>query len=402
VPEQDRAVVARQGLPGSDRVAKEFSVAGLSLASPTLGRVVVELSRQEARQIAVRAQLLDAPPPTDLPEVVHHLTLLQADVTAAVAPSAELVVWSRLGDRCRFGDVDTAFVDGTLVELRGMLRPADDVALYRAEMDAWPGAGELRDWQEYQRDWVEANVDCRRDILEKLYDEGPLPSRDLPDTTVLPWESSGWNNDRNLRMMLALLERRGEIAVAAREGRERLWDLGERVFPDVEAVPLDEALRIRAERRLRALGLARARATETPDEPNDVGEVGVGAVIDGVRGRWRVDPTCLEGSFEGRCALLSPLDRLVFDRKRMTDLFDFDYQLEMYKPVAKRRWGYWALPVLYGDQLVGKVDATADRDRGVLRVDAVHEDGDWTRTQRGAVDQEIRDLAAWLDLRLER
>ena len=88
--------------------------------------------------------------------------------------------------------------------------------------------------------------------------------------------------------------------------------------------------------------------------------------VEGLRGTWRVDPAYLEDldAFEGRTALLSPLDRLVFDRKRMEELFEFDYQLEMYKPAAKRRWGYWALPVLHGDALVGKVDATADRDAG--------------------------------------
>ena len=102
-------------------------------------------------------------------------------------------------------------------------------------------------------------------------------------------------------------------------------------------------------------------------EPNDVGTVGEVAVVEGLRGQWRVDPAQLDRlgqPFRGRTALLSPLDRLVFDRKRMTELFEFDYQLEMYKPVAKRRWGYWALPILHGDRLVGKVDATADLRRG--------------------------------------
>ena len=70
----------------------------------------------------------------------------------------------------------------------------------------------------------------------------------------------------------------------------------------------------------------------------------------------------------------------------------------MYKPQAKRRWGYWAMPILYDDQLVGKLDATADPEAGVLRVDAVHEDGRWTRAMRSAVDAEIDGLAGWLAL----
>jgi uncharacterized protein YcaQ len=108
----------------------------------------------------------------------------------------------------------------------------------------------------------------------------------------------------------------------------------------------------------------------------------------------------LDDDFEGRTALLSPLDRLVFDRRRMAELFEFDYQLEMYKPVAARRWGYWALPVLHHDRLVGKVDATADRGAGVLRVDAVHEDVPFTAAMTSGVRSELADLARWLGLTL--
>ncbi|MGH3504244.1 MAG: DNA glycosylase AlkZ-like family protein [Nocardioidaceae bacterium] len=363
--------------------------------------VAHQLSKTDARQIAIRAQLLTAPRPTDLVDVVRHLTLVQADPTAVVAPSADLVMWGRLASSYRIGDLESAVTAGTLVELQGRLRPAEDIALYRAEMATWPGPGELLEWEEDQRDWVLANDDCRRDILEKLYDEGPLPSRELPDTTLIPWESSGWNNDRNVRMLLNLMARRGEVAKAGHEGRDPLWDLAERVYPDDPVVPLEEALQIRNERRLHSLGVARARAAKTPDEPDDIGPVGEPAVVEGVRGTWRLDPSYLDGSFTGRTVLLSPLDRLVYDRKRMTELFGFDYQLEMYKPAAKRRWGYWALPILYGDRLVGKVDATADRNAGVLRVDAIHEDVTFSKTMAAEVGREITNLADWLGLEPE-
>ena len=361
-----------------------------------------ELSREQARRIAVQAQLLAEPRPTDLLDVVRHLTMLQDDPTAAVAPSAQLVLWSRLGSTFEPEDLEAAVTSGALVELRQRLLPAADLALHRADMEAWPGPGELTDWQEARRNWVEANDDCRRDILELLYDEGPLPSSALPDTTAIPWESSGWNNDRNLRMLLDLLVQRGEIAAAGREGRERLWDLAERVYPDDPVVPLEEARRIRAERRLRSLGISRPLAGDIPGQPIDLTGVGEPARIDGVRGRWWIDPTYLDQEFVGRVILLSPLDQLVFLRTRMEQLFEFDYQLEMYKPAAKRKWGYWAMPILDGDQLVGKLDATADRDAGTLRVDAVHEDGDWSQRRRNAVDAEIDDLATWLGLKVSR
>ncbi|MEP7179432.1 MAG: crosslink repair DNA glycosylase YcaQ family protein [Pseudonocardiales bacterium] len=361
---------------------------------------VHELSRTEARRVAVRAQLLDSPRPTDLLDVVRRLTLLQSDSTASIAPNADLVAWSRLGASYSPAELWDAQQGRALVELRGMIRPGEDVALYRAEMAVWPGPGEVPNWRKAQSDWVKANGACRRDVLDRLGRAGPLTSRDLPDTCAVPWKSSGWNNDRNVAMMLEMLELRGEVATAGRRGRDRLWDLAQRVYPDDAVVPVVDALRLRAELRLRSLGIARAKGPECPVEPVDVGQVGEPAVVEGVKGAWRVDPSLLGQPFSGRAALLSPLDRLVYDRKRMVELFEFDYQLEMFKPAAKRRWGYFALPILYGDRLVGKVDATADHKSGVLRVDTVHQDVPFTKTMTSAIDREINDLASWLELEL--
>jgi uncharacterized protein YcaQ len=354
------------------------------------------LSRPEARRIAVRAQLLDRQRPVDLHDVLHHLTLLQDDATKAVAPSAHLVLWSRLGSSYSPLPLEAALADRTVVELRGMLRPADDLALYRAEMAEWPGTGELRNYKKSQRDWVATNDFCRRDILRRLRESGPMTAAELPDTCVKPWASSGWNNNRNVTMMIGFMVQRGEVASTGVEGRHRLWDLAERVYPDDPVMPADMAKRIRDQRRLRSLGLARARSAECPVEPADVGDAGEPAVVEGVAGEWRVDPEQLGRPFSGRAALLSPFDRLLFDRNRMVELFEFEYALEMYKPAPKRRWGYYALPILYGDRLVGKLDATTDRRRGELRVDALHEDVPFTKAMAAAVDSEIADLAQWV------
>jgi uncharacterized protein len=361
---------------------------------------VHELSRADARRIAVRAQLLGRDRPAELIGMIRRLTLLQADQTAAVAPNADLVAWSRLGPSYSPRELAVALGDRTLVELRGMIRPAQDMALYTAEMAEWPGSGPLPDWRESTLKWIEANDKCRLDILDRLGSDGPLPIRELPDTCAVPWRSTGWNNNRNVSILLDFMVRRGEVAMAGWQGRDRLWDLAERVYPDDPMIPADQARRIRAERRLRALGIARERGPDCPVEPSDVGQVGEQAVVEGVRGEWRVDPAQLGQPLSGRAALLSPLDRLVYDRKRMTELFDFDYQLEMYKPAAKRRWGYFALPILYGDQLVGKLDAAADRRGEVLRVNAIHRDVPFSNAMAAAVDHEIRDLASWLGLDL--
>jgi uncharacterized protein len=354
---------------------------------------VHHLSRAGARRVAVRAQLLDARRPADLIDMVRDLTLLQLDPTAAVAPSADVVAWSRLGSGYSPADLAAALRDRRLIELGSMVRPGEDVALYRADMAAWAG-GPFRGAA-----WVKANDACRADILARLRAGGPQTSRELPDTCAVPWTSTGWTNNQNVTKLLDFMVARGEVAVAGRKGRERLWDLADRVYPAVPAVPVAEAARLRAERRLGALGIARARGPASPSEPGDVGEVGEAAVVEGVKGTWRVDPGLLDGQpFEGRTALLSPLDRLVFDRVRLRELFEFDYQLEMYKPAAKRKWGFWALPILHGDRLIGKLDATADRKAGVLRVTAVHEDVPFTRPVAAAVHREIADLAEWLAL----
>ena len=219
-------------------------------------------------------------------------------------------------------------------------------------------------------DWATSNAACAQDILDLLRSDGPLPTTQLPDTCVVPWRSSGWTHDKNVQKMLSALVARGEVALSRREGAMPWWDLAERVYPDVPPVPLAEAARERNRRRLAALGIARAKTVQTPVEPNDVGPVGIQATVEGVRGTWQVDPAQLDRvdePFEGRAALLSPLDRLVFDRKRLAEIFEYDYALEMYKPAAQRIWGYWALPVLYGDRLLGKADAIASEGRAIVR-----------------------------------
>jgi uncharacterized protein YcaQ len=354
---------------------------------------VHRLTKDEARRIAVRAQVLDSPRPTDLVAVVQQLTLLQIDPTAAIAPSADLVAWSRLGSSYRPDDLKQAVEqDRTLFEMDALIRPVGDLGLYLAGADERPT-------YERTRAWLRANDRFRRDVLERLATSGPLASRDIPDTAKVPWASTGWTNNRNVTQMLEILMMRGEVAIAGRIGRERLWDLPERVYPAGVVVPsVEEAERMKDERRLASLGIARAKGTKMPLEPIHVGEAGEAAVVEGTKGEWRVDPAALGDGFEGRTALLSPFDRLVYDRARAQELFDFEYTLEMYKPAAKRRWGYFALPILHHDRLVGKVDAIADRKAGTLRVNAIHEDAKFTRAITRNVQAELDDLASWLGL----
>ena len=358
----------------------------------------LQLDRDEARRIAIRAQRLDADRPTDLLELVQHLTFLQLDPTAAVAPSADLIAWSRLGSSYRPEHLQQAIErDRTMFEHNSqdsptypavaMVRPTSDLRLHLAEMATRPRYAEARKW-------LEANESFRRDVLTRLRETGPLLSRDIPDTSADPWVSTGWTNNQNVTRMLEILLARGEVAAAGRIGRQRTWDLAERIYPaGIEAVPEEEAMRIRDERRLRSLGIARAVM---------VGEAGEPATVDGSKLEWRVDPDAIGKPFTGRTALLSPFDRLIHDRVRSQDLLDFEYLLEMYKPAAARRWGYFALPILHEDHLIGKLDAVADRKRGVFQVNAIHEDVPFTTPMRDAVLAESRSWRAGCSCRWRR
>ncbi|WP_374971065.1 DNA glycosylase AlkZ-like family protein [Terrabacter sp. BE26] len=356
---------------------------------------VHQLSLEEARRIAVHAQLLDRPRPTGLVATVERLTFLQIDPTAAIAPSADLVLWSRLGN-----GYDPAHLTRALEQDRTLV---ETVAYVRCPRDVPAVIAEARDTDPYPflAQWLADNDSFRRDILARLEAEGPLLSRDIPDTSVVPWPSSGWTNNRNLTKMLEVLTVRGQVAIAGRKGRQRYFDLPERVYPpDLPTLTLEEAVRHRNERRLAALGIARPTGTIMPGEHSYAADAGEPAEVEGLPGTWRVHPAYLDvpERFEGRTALLSPFDRLIHDRVRAEQLFGFEYILEMYKPKEKRRWGYFALPILHHDRLVGKLDAQADRKAGTLVVNAVHEDEPFTARVRRDVQREIADLGAWLGL----
>ncbi len=308
--------------------ARNSSVRPAETATRLGGVVVYRLAKDEARRIAIHAQLLAAPPPTDLVDVVDRLTLLQIDPTAAIAPSADLVLWSRLGPAYDPADLTRAIEhDRTLVET---------VAYIRSPRDLPAVIAEVRDGQMHARiaAWLETNEPFRRDILALLE-----KSRDIPDTSVEPWPSSGWTNNRNITRMLESLALRGHVAISGRAGRQRYWDLPERVYPaELPTVDLDAAVRHRNDRRLAALGIARSAGPQIPGEPPYVGDAGEEAVVEGTPGTWRVHPAYAGLPFTGRTALLSPFDRLIHDRVRAEQLFGVEYILEMYKP-GRGSWG---------------------------------------------------------------
>ncbi|MCT9820918.1 winged helix DNA-binding domain-containing protein [Microbacterium sp. W1N] len=348
------------------------------------------LTRDEARRIAVRAQLLDADRPGGIVEVAEQLGAIKIDPTATIAPAEQTIPWTRIGWSYEPGQLKKAVEDDRqLFEHAGQFRPASLLPLMAARMRG-------RELRASTVEYLDANARFRRDITRRLQKEGPLLASDIPDTSVVQRSNeSGWYGSNQVPRMLDLLEAIGEVAIVGREGRLRRWDVTERAWPaNLPAPGYDEAERMLEARRLQALGIARRKTSWS-----GVGDAGEPAEVEGSAWKWRVDPEALAALDDdpgGRVAILNPYDRMLFDRPRLAELFEFDFVLEQFKPKAQRRYGYFAHPILIGDRFVGQLDAELDKKKENLVVTAVHEMIPFDDEEREMVDAEIRDLAEWI------
>ena len=321
----------------------------------------IEVSVAEARRIAVRAQLLDGSA-AGLLETVRQLGFLQIDPISSVAPPQYLVPWSRLGNYDRAELDRLLWEERKLVEWRAFIYPIEDLPLLQARMRLLPSTN--------GKAWLREHQSFRRYVLRELEQRGPLLSREIETHTSRKGkERHDWWGARQMGLMLEILAGRGEVAVVGRRGGQRVWDLAERWYPETEKVTWKDAEARIADKRWRSLGVK----------------------ID--RGRLVAHPDAVDGPVPNRITFLSPFDRLIHDRARTEALWDFHYRLEMYVPKAKRVHGYYVLPILRGDRLVGRIEPVWNRKTRELTVNGTWwEDG----VRPVSLARPLRELSRWL------
>ncbi|OAI54660.1 hypothetical protein AYO48_01000 [Gaiella sp. SCGC AG-212-M14] len=313
----------------------------------------------------MRSQLLDGSA-TGVLQTVRRLGFLQIDPISTVAPPQRLVLWSRLGPYDP-GELDRLlWKERKLFEWGAFIWPIEDFPLIRARMRRRRGT---YTYEKRGTEFLRTNARFKRHLLRELETRGPLPSREIEADLMVSRDPHDWWGSRKVSLMLELLEGRGVVAVAGRQGKQRLWDLAERWYPEAESIPWPEARRQLEEKRRRSLGV---RYEE---------------------GEWHAHPDAKDGPIRKRVTFLSPFDRLIHDRDRAEALWDYRYRLEMYVPKAKREYGYYVLPILRGDRLIGRIDPVLDRKTGVLKVNSVHWEPD---VKPVSLQRPLRDLAKFI------
>jgi hypothetical protein len=378
-----------------------------------------------ARRLAITRQRLAGPrrPPTPdgLLSTARDLGYLQLDPINVVARSHQLVLWSRVGPY-PLEDLDTLlWTERRLFEYwahAASIVLTEDYPIHAWLMRRYPR--EVHSYGRRVKAWLADNDALRRYVLGELRRRGRLRLRDFEDRSVTGWESGGWTNDRNVDRMLDVLWTQGKILPIERSSSGKYWDLAERVLPPWtprRALTDLQLTRAAAPRALRALGVATPRqitasfvAGRYPQLERVLPELerdGTFVRVDvanpeakPIPGPWFVHAEDLPllddleaGAWEPRTTLLSPFDNLIIDRARTSWVWGFDYRMEIYVPKAKRRFGYYSLPILHGERLVGQVEPVRDRDRGRLVVASLHaepgapRDGATGRAIRGAVEE---------------
>lgn len=388
------------------------------------------LSIDAVRLLAIQAQGLDAPMPGStrgLRAVFDALRAVQLDPISAAAKSHQHVL------RCRTAHPTvnelTADLDQLLWRDRSVFEYwahcasmvlTDDFPIHAHRMRGAlkPDANDA--WSVRSRDWMAANAKLRSRILREIKKRGPLPASAIEDESQAAWSSSGWNNGRTVSQMLDLLWFCGTLMVSGRNGNSRIWDLAERHLPaDAPRDRLSDAqvTRQAAMHAARALGAAtlqhikqhftRGRYPDLPKQLQALVRAGelVEASVTNIPGVWyvpadrigRLDTIDIRAALDALPArMLSPFDNLICDRKRTEQLFGMDFRIEIYVPPAKRKYGYYVLPVLHRGRFIGRVDPKFDKLSKVVNVPRIHLEPGAPKDAKRVIRAELETLGAWL------
>lgn len=344
----------------------------------------------------MRAQRLAGPrPPATLDgllEVARDIRCFQLDpIAVAGANAPQLVVFARLGAGDRNLLERLAYEEKRLFHFfahAASLVLVEDFQVFQHWMR--PYALRSDTWGRRIADWLDENAELVNRSLALMAERGSVRAADLERGAPLPGTDGRWWGGNGFNRMLECLLVEGKVTISGRSGRERLWSLLEDWLPawtPRESISLPEAVRRAAALSLRSLGVAterqitwnftrhrypglKAALAALVDEG-----VAIPAEVEGSAGPWYLHRDVLawlEEPWQPRTVLLTPFDNLVADRARLRQLFDFEYTIEIYTPAAKRRYGYYSMPILRGERMVGRLDPRLDRKRGVLEIRSLH------------------------------
>lgn len=363
---------------------------------------MLELSLKEARRLAIGAQLLAGPTPKRptkqrMRDVIRHLGALQIDSISVVARSHHIVMWSRLGNHPQEWLYELHGRDRALFEYwahAAAYVPIESFHLFRRKMLSY-AIEELGGMGQETREWMIENHLVIERILDTIREHGAVSAKSFePPEGSERAAAWAWYGNKPTNRGLDILWTMGHLMIDRRESFLRYYDLRERVHPDWDDSTLpsvEEEQYALAEIALRAMGVVtpqwlpdyfrvawgrRTSAGSTAERLlNQLVENGAGvrARVKGIEDDAVVASYLLEKRIPvSRTTLLSPFDSLVWHRRRTAEMFGFPLLLESYTPAEKRRYGYFSLPILYRDQLVGRIDPKADRKARVLIAKAVH------------------------------
>jgi uncharacterized protein YcaQ len=348
------------------------------------------LSLDAVRGLMIAAQGLDDKPkprPTKkaVRSIIRQMHILQIDTINVIARSPYLVLWSRLGDyNPRW--LEELLAEGALFEYwshAACFLPIEEYPLYRHLYDSWLGGR--------AHQWLDENSALAETVLNHVRTNGETRSSDFERTDG---QKTGWWNWKEEKIALEYLFYAGELMVRKRHNFQRIYDLRERVLADVAELPevsLAEAHDQFVLNTIQALGVVKAEwipdyfrlsKTDTKAALKRLAQQDRLMTVE-VEG-WNVpgyihpdNSKQVEAAAKGKVpqsktTFLSPFDPLVWDRRRALDLFGFDYKIEVYTPAPKRKYGYFTLPILYNNSLIGRIDPKAYRKEGVFEVKALH------------------------------